>query len=101
ARPQGGVPAGAAGTDTVARLGGDEFTLLLEDIRDVSDAIRVAERIERELAVPFAVAGQEVFVSASIGIASSVTGYTVAQDILRDADIAMYRAKAHGKARWE
>jgi predicted signal transduction protein with EAL and GGDEF domain len=101
ARPQGGVPAGAAGTDTVARLGGDEFTLLLEDIRDVSDAIRVAERIERELVVPFAVAGQEVFVSASIGIASSVTGYTVAQDILRDADIAMYRAKAQGKARWE
>jgi predicted signal transduction protein with EAL and GGDEF domain len=101
ARPQRGVPAGAAGTDTVARLGGDEFTILLEDIRDVSDAIRVADRIERELALPFVVAGQEIFVSASIGIAPSVTGYAVAQDILRDADIAMYRAKAQGKARWE
>ena len=86
---------------TVARLGGDEFIVLLEDIRDVSDGIRVAERLQRELASPFTLAGQQVFTSASIGIALSTTGYSTAEDILRDADIAMYRAKALGKARWE
>jgi len=86
---------------TVARLGGDEFIVLLERIRDVSDGIRVAERLQRELASPFLVAGQQVFTSASIGIALSTTGYHAPEDILRDADIAMYRAKALGQARWE
>jgi diguanylate cyclase (GGDEF)-like protein/PAS domain S-box-containing protein len=85
--------------DTVARLGGDEFTVLLDDIRDVSDATRVADRIQRELEMPFNVGGQEFFTSASIGIALSATGYERPEDILRDADTAMYKAKAQGKAR--
>ena len=87
--------------DTVARLGGDEFTVLLDDIRDVSDAMRVADRIQRELEMPFNVGGQELFTSASIGIALSATGYDKPDDILRDADTAMYKAKAEGRARYE
>lgn len=83
-------------TDTVARLGGDEFTILLTDIEDVSDALRVADRVEEELRLPFALDGQEVFTSASIGIALNATGYNQPEDILRDADIAMYRAKSQG-----
>ncbi len=79
--------------DTVARLGGDEFTILLENLADVSDPIRVAERIQAALTLPFELEGQEVFATASIGIALSATGYQQAGDILRDADIAMYRAK--------
>jgi diguanylate cyclase (GGDEF)-like protein/PAS domain S-box-containing protein len=87
--------------DTVARLGGDEFTVLLDDITDASDATRVADRIQRELQLPFNISGQEVFTSASIGIALSKSGYERPDDLLRDADIAMYRAKALGKARYE
>jgi diguanylate cyclase (GGDEF)-like protein/PAS domain S-box-containing protein len=87
--------------DTVARLGGDEFTILVNDIGDSSDATRVADRIQRELTQPFTLSGHEVFTSASIGIALSATGYDKAEDLLRDADIAMYRAKALGKARHE
>ena len=79
--------------DTVARLGGDEFTILLENLSDVSDPISVAERIQASLTLPFELEGQEVFVTVSIGIALSATGYQQAGDILRDADIAMYRAK--------
>ncbi|HUR27995.1 MAG TPA: EAL domain-containing protein [Planctomycetota bacterium] len=85
--------------DTVARLGGDEFTVLLDDIRDVSDATRVADRIQRELDMPFNVGGQELFTTASIGIALSATGYERPEDILRDSDTAMYKAKSQGKAR--
>lgn len=80
-------------TDTIARLGGDEFTILLESLSDVSDTIRVAERIQAALASPFELEGQEIFATASIGIALSATGYRQAGDILRDANIAMYRAK--------
>ena len=87
--------------DTVARLGGDEFTILVDDIGDSGDATRVADRIQRELAQPFDLSGHEVFTSASIGIALSASGYREADDLLRDADIAMYRAKAMGKARYE
>ncbi|MBD2740274.1 EAL domain-containing protein [Coleofasciculus sp. FACHB-1120] len=87
--------------DTVARLGGDEFTILLEDIQDVSDATRVANQIQNELALPFNLNGQEVFTSASIGIAFNTTDYHQPEDLLRDADIAMYRAKALGRARHE
>jgi diguanylate cyclase (GGDEF)-like protein/PAS domain S-box-containing protein len=87
--------------DTVARLGGDEFTVLLDDIVDASDATRVADRIQRELQLPFNISGQEVFTSASIGIALSKSGYERPDDLMRDADIAMYRAKALGKARYE
>jgi len=88
-------------TDTVARLGGDEFTILLEDIEDISDAIRVADRVEQELTLPFELEGQEVFTSASIGITLSATGYDQPEDVLRDADLAMYRAKNQGSARYE
>ncbi|WP_181885503.1 putative bifunctional diguanylate cyclase/phosphodiesterase [Trinickia dinghuensis] len=81
----------------VARLGGDEFTVLLEGVREASAALRVAARVQRALAVPFMVAGHKLVTSASIGIALSTTGYRAAEDILRDADIAMYRAKANGR----
>jgi diguanylate cyclase (GGDEF)-like protein len=89
------------GDGTLARLGGDEFTILLTDILDPSDAVRVANRVQEALRKPFAIEGQEIYTSASIGIASSTTGYACANDILRDADLAMYRAKALGKARTE
>lgn len=92
---------GAWGMETLARLGGDEFTVLLDDMDDVREAVRVAERIQEELAQPFFVEGQEVYATASIGIASSASGYAAAEDVLRDADLAMYRAKSEGKARYE
>lgn len=85
--------------DTVARLGGDEFTILIDDIKDISDATRVADRIQKELSHPFNLGGHEIFTSVSIGIALSVTGYDRPEDLIRDADTAMYRAKALGKAR--
>jgi len=90
-----------AGDDTLARLGGDEFTILLDDIRAPSDGVRVAERIQQALAAPFRLNEQEVFVTASIGITDSSISYNSAGDALRDADTAMYRAKAQGKARCE
>jgi predicted signal transduction protein with EAL and GGDEF domain len=88
-------------TDTVARLGGDEFVILLDDIKDVSDATRVADRIHTGLRTTSLLNGHELFVSASIGIVLSTSGYTSPEDILRDADIAMYRAKSQGKDRYE
>src|SRR5450755_96334 len=87
--------------DTLARLGGDEFTILLDDIRDPIEAVRVAERVQAELAPPFVVNQQEIVISASIGIASSTSSHTQAEDLMRDADLAMYRAKRGGKARCE
>lgn len=87
--------------DTAARLGGDEFTVLLEDVRDGADAAQVAERLQREIRRPVTLDGQDVFTSASIGIALSAAAYERAEDILRDADIAMYRAKAKGGSRHE
>ncbi|HEX8352254.1 MAG TPA: GGDEF domain-containing phosphodiesterase, partial [Pyrinomonadaceae bacterium] len=87
--------------DTVARLGGDEFTVLLEDVSDTGEVVAVAERIEAELSLPFNLGGHEVFTTASIGIAPSSTGYERPDDILRDADTAMYRAKSLGKSRHE
>ena len=84
---------------SVARLGGDEFTILLEDIRDCGDAIRVAERIQERLTIPFVVEGEEVVITASIGIALCATLYIHPQELVRDAEIAMYRAKREGKAR--
>jgi len=89
----------SASEESIARLGGDEFTILLEDIGDCGDAIRVAERIQERLSIPFVVEGQEVVTSASIGIAFCATSYTNSEDLLRDAEIAMYRAKRDGKAR--
>jgi diguanylate cyclase (GGDEF)-like protein/PAS domain S-box-containing protein len=79
---------------TLARLGADEFTVLLEDITDASDAIRVADRLRAALAKPFDVEGHQVFVSASVGITVSTTGYARAEDVLQDAAIALHRAKA-------
>jgi diguanylate cyclase (GGDEF)-like protein/PAS domain S-box-containing protein len=87
--------------DTVARLGGDEFTVLIEDIAEEKEAIQVAERIQKEMCSPFTLSGREVFTTVSMGIAPSATGYDRAEDILRDADTAMYRAKSLGKARYE
>lgn len=87
--------------DTVARLGGDEFTILIEDIKDESETIYVAERIQKELKVPFNLGGREIFTTVSIGIAPSTADYQRPEDVLRDADTAMYRAKSLGKARHE
>ena len=88
-------------TFTVARLGGDEFTILLDDLKEPADANRAAERLMKALAPPFLLAGKEVFTSISIGIALSNTAYEQPEDMLRDADTAMYRAKSLGKARYE
>lgn len=87
--------------DSIARLGGDEFTILLEDIKDISDATRMADRIYQELSLPFNLSGHEVFTTVSIGIAISTLGYDRPEDLLRDADMTMYRAKALGKGRLE
>jgi len=86
---------------TVARLGGDEFTVLLDDLKDPNDAKSAADRLMKALAPPFILGGKEVFTSVSIGIALSNTAYEQAEDMLRDADTAMYRAKSLGKARFE
>ena len=89
-------------TDTVARLGGDEFIILLDPIKDINDAIQVASRICRELRAPFHLEGREVFTTASIGIALSSPDYNQGSELLRNADIAMYRAKEKGSlARYE
>lgn len=87
--------------DTVARFGGDEFAILLDGLNDGSDAVRVAEKIQDELSRSFELGGHEAFTSASIGIALSSTGYQESDEILRDADTAMYRAKDAGKACYE
>ncbi|QMS90616.1 amino acid permease [Nostoc edaphicum CCNP1411] len=87
--------------DIVARFGGDEFTILLEEIEDISTAIHVAERIKKVLASPFQLNEHRVFTNVSIGIALSKRDYEQAAQILRDADVAMYCAKALGKARYE
>jgi diguanylate cyclase (GGDEF)-like protein/PAS domain S-box-containing protein len=89
------------GGDVIARLGGDEFTILLNDLSDVSRAGLIAQRIHDVLQRPFATGTHDVLVTASIGIALSVAGYTQPEHIMRDADTAMYRAKALGKARHE
>jgi diguanylate cyclase (GGDEF)-like protein len=87
--------------DTVSRLGGDEFTVLLDDLKDAGEAQTVADRLQRELAAPFNLGGHEVFTAVSIGIALSAPDYRRPEDILRDADTAMYRAKQLGKGRYE
>ncbi|HJU11728.1 MAG TPA: diguanylate cyclase, partial [Candidatus Binataceae bacterium] len=87
--------------ESLARLGGDEFTVLLDDVREPSHAIRAARRILERIAQPFNIGGQEIVISASIGIAASSISYADAEAVLRDAEIAMYRAKQAGKARCE
>jgi diguanylate cyclase (GGDEF)-like protein len=88
-------------TDMVARFGGDEFAILLDAIQDASDAVRVAEKVQQAISAPFKLASHEAITTASIGVALSTSGYTEAEDIIRDADTAMYRAKDRGKARCE
>lgn len=87
--------------DKVARLGGDEFIILMCNITDVSHAVDMAEHVRMELAQPFNLNGQEVFITASAGIAHSSIGYHKAEEMLRDADTAAYRAKQRGAARHE
>ncbi|WP_018141893.1 bifunctional diguanylate cyclase/phosphodiesterase [Thioalkalivibrio sp. ALJ7] len=116
-------PQGAAANrpdDTLARLGGDEFTILLEGLHEPVDALRVAERLQAVLHEPFSIAGQDVYVTVSIGIATrpygqacpvqqEFSGHSPGQsesratpdDLMREADMAMYRAKSLGKARCE
>ncbi len=89
------------GEDTVARLGGDEFVILLEDIQGLMDTTLFADRIQHDLALPHDLEGHKVFVSSSIGIVLSAARYERPEDILRDADIAMYRAKGQGQGRYE
>ena len=86
---------------SVARLGGDEFTVLLEDVFRASDAIRVGQRIQERLAIPFEIKGRQIVIKSSIGVALNSSSYTKPEDLVRDAEIAMYRAKQSGKARCE
>jgi diguanylate cyclase (GGDEF)-like protein len=88
-------------TDTVARFGGDEFTVLLEDIRDPSDAVRVAERIAEELSAPFEFRKQRIHVTNSTGIVLAASAESQPSSLLRDADVAMYVAKKEGKASYK
>jgi PAS domain S-box-containing protein len=101
-RPRlGNNPEPLLGESTLARPGGDEFTVLLEELHDPSDTIRVAERIQQRLAVPFDLNGQEIVLTVSVGVAFSGNVGAEAQDVLGDAEIAMYRAKSTGKGRCE
>jgi diguanylate cyclase (GGDEF)-like protein/PAS domain S-box-containing protein len=87
--------------DTVARLGGDEFAVLVARMETPEDATVIAERIQVEMAAPVAIGADAARSGASIGIALSHPGYEDASEVLRDADAAMYRAKADGRGRWE
>jgi len=87
--------------DSVARLGGDEFAVLLESIKHVSDATRVAKRIQKSMELPFLLSDREVFSTASIGIALSAEVNELPEDFLRNADTAMFRAKSMGRDRYE
>ncbi|MGB7207503.1 MAG: EAL domain-containing protein [Pyrinomonadaceae bacterium] len=88
-------------SDIVARLGGDEFTILVEGRYDVSEVIRIAERIQQKFSMPFDLKGHEVYSSASIGILHASDKHLSSEDMMRDADTAMYQAKRAGKARHE
>ena len=87
--------------DTVSRLGGDEFVIFLDEIANREDALRIVRRIQDRLSEPFVVGGHEIYVTASLGVTISSIGYERAESVLRDADIAMYRAKVQGRARYE
>jgi len=87
-------------TDVIARLGGDEFAILLENVQRERDAVEFTERIQKELNRPFQLGETEITMSASIGITFSTNGYQNAEQIIRDADIAMYKAKSKGKAQY-
>ncbi|MBD2535773.1 EAL domain-containing protein [Nostoc flagelliforme FACHB-838] len=87
--------------DLAARLGGDEFVILLEEIKDIQEVLRITERIFAELQTPLIIEGREVYTTSSVGIVLGTKDYVQASHLLRDADIAMYRAKNKGKARYE
>lgn len=87
-------------TDTVARFGGDEFAILLEQCPDFESVYKLADRINRELSVPYHLSSYDLFSSASIGIVQGHSQYETAEDLVRDADIAMYQAKTNGKGRY-
>lgn len=100
-RPGANEQAGYLGDTTLARPGGDEFVVLAEELHHPSDAVRIAERVQQRLASPFDIDGHEIVVTASIGVAFSTDSSDDPQGVLRDAEIAMYRAKGAGKARAE
>ncbi len=87
-------------TDLAARLGGDEFVILLEELDEIEEAVRIAKRILESLRSPFWLNDREVFTSTSIGIVVGSTSYQRAEDLLRDADLAMYRAKQSGRGQY-
>ncbi len=87
--------------DLVARLGGDEFTILVEGHHQAEEVVRIAERIQEKFAVPFDLDGHEIYSSASIGILNISENHKTPEDLMRDADTAMYQAKRAGKARHE
>jgi len=93
-------PTRLAGNDILARYGGDEFAIVLDDIRDASDGMRVAERIQQNLVAPFLISGRQLQITVSTGIAVSGADRSAAESILRDADTAMHRAKGLGKSRY-
>jgi diguanylate cyclase (GGDEF)-like protein/PAS domain S-box-containing protein len=97
-RPQDDFPVAET---ILSRMGGDEFTMLLEEVNDPSDAMRIAQRILSAVAEPFLVEGRELRTSASVGIALSKPAHERAEDLLQDADVAMRRAKAMGGSRCE
>ncbi len=88
-------------TNIAARLGGDEFIILLEKIHEIGDAIKVAERLQTQVRLPIVIGNQQIFTTVSIGIAFHLNDNCQAESLLRNADIAMYRAKSLGKARYE
>ena len=88
-------------SDTVARLGGDEFVILIENLKNIADVNPIAARIQSEIQQPYQLDEHRIHISASIGLIPSILQYDQPEDVLRDADIAMYRAKASGKAHYE
>jgi len=94
-------PAASQSRHVLARMGGDEFTVLLRDLANVDEALRIAERIQAAMGLPFLIRDQEIYASASTGIVFSDVGHTLADEVLRDADLAMYHAKALGRNRYE
>ncbi|MEB3279854.1 MAG: EAL domain-containing protein [Lyngbya sp.] len=87
--------------DQVARLGGDEFAILIENLNDLNEICQIAQRIRNEIIQPIYINEHEVFTNVSIGIVLSSIGYNQVDDLIRDADIAMYRAKTSGRGRYE
>ena len=88
-------------TDMVARLGGDEFVILLEDMPNPEKVIQVADRIHQELSRPILLEDARVYISVSVGIVINVDPDILPENVLRDADLAMYQAKFSGKARYQ